>query len=210
MSLRFLRFQFCGLCVPDINLIVASACIHRPYPKRGEAACVIPAEPIADVTLQIDTACICRKRVVPTGYRRAVERQTDAGTVAFCIADILADIKGGFGGLRFGRGRRFARFRRWNRFRRCWRFGCGNRVGCCGGFCGFCRLRRLCRRFRGTLRFGRRRYLGMMLSGSFRCGPRGFTRFAHRVGEFDYRLKRRCAFCRAVRFLWHGAFSRDR
>ena len=168
MSLRFLRFQFCGLSVPDIDLIVASTCIHRPYPKRGEAACAIPVEPIADVTLQIDTACVCRKRVVPAGHRRAVERQPDAGAIAFCIADILADIKGGFGGLWLWCYRRFTRFRRWNRFRRCWRFGCGNRVGCCGWFCGCCRLlRRLCRRFRGTLRFWRWRYLGMMLSGSF-------------------------------------------
>ena len=92
MSLRLMLFSF-GLCVTDIDQAAAAAHILRPYGEAGVTTCQIPIQPVADVALQISAGSVCRDRVVPAGYRRAVRRETDALPVAFGTRNIGADVK---------------------------------------------------------------------------------------------------------------------
>lgn len=73
VSLRFPPFGFTVLCVPYENFMIASAQVHRPYPNGGKSAVKIPVQPVTDVALQIDAACVRLNGRVPTAGRRAVK-----------------------------------------------------------------------------------------------------------------------------------------
>lgn len=105
------------LCVADIHLVGIAACLLIPNPDLGDVAVLSIAVKVAlDVPFGVPALGACGDGVIPAIHGSAVERKSDALSVALGKADPVVNVKNRLSRFFF---RRF----RWRRFLSCRRCG---------------------------------------------------------------------------------------